>query len=39
MLSEQDDFIDAFIVDFYSTRDEGLKIKPCIGCLIYLWLI
>lgn len=31
MLSEQDRFLDTFIVDFYSTRDEGLIIKPLIG--------
>lgn len=31
MLSEQDCFIDTFIVDFYSTRDEDLIIKPLIG--------
>lgn len=31
MLPGQDSFLDAFIVDFYSTRDEGLIIKPLIG--------
>ena len=31
MLAGQDGFLDTFIVDFYSTRNEGLKIKPYIG--------
>lgn len=31
MLSEQDSFLDAFIVNFYATRDEDLIIKPLIG--------
>lgn len=31
MLSGQDSFLDTFIIDFYSTRDEDLIIKPLIG--------
>lgn len=31
MLPVQDGFLDAFIVDFYSTIDEDLIIKPLIG--------
>lgn len=31
MLPKQDNFLDTFIVDFYSTRDEDLIIKPLIG--------
>lgn len=31
MLPKQDNFLDTFIVDFYSMRDEDLIIKPLIG--------